>query len=185
MALFLAYHNPCVDGVYSLFTSFLFFREIQLQDIPPSLFMDYIDQFEKYEDINHNIFQYRQKKSESQSETKEEYKIDTSKKFKNEYSPSILEGIIYVPIKLDSLGTFTFPYKHYTKAFLKKSVLILMDHSGSNAESIIEAGDKFRKVIIIDHHVTFENYLEEIKKVIKNSIIKYINLNRRKNIQGI
>jgi len=164
MSIFLAYHCPCTDGAFSLYSAFVFFREIQKLNISVDDFRDYISQFKDYENINQTILEYKNLKTEpSKAMPEEEQKIDPSKQYNDDFSPSILDRIIYTPIKLTADGSFPFPYRNYRPEFLKRSMIIIMDYSGSTVEIVKNISESFAQLIIIDHHLTFENILNGLK----------------------
>jgi len=166
MSIFLAYHCPCTDGAYSLFNAFVFFREIQKLNISVDDFRDYISQFNDYQNINQTIIEHKQSKDANfKIQPEEEQKLDPSKRYSDEYSPSYVDKIIYTPIKLTADGSFPFPYRNYRPEFLKRSILIIMDYSGSTVEIVKDISETFAQLLIIDHHLSFEHIVNELKTV--------------------
>ena len=166
MSIFLAYHCPCTDGAYSLFNAFVFFREIQKLNISNDEFRDYISQFNDYQNINQTILEYKKIKTQpSEAKEQEEQKIDPSRLYNDDFSPSVLDRVIYTPIKLTADGSFPFPWKNYRPEFLKRSMIIIMDYSGSTVEIVKNISQAFAQLIIIDHHLSFEHIINELKAV--------------------
>ena len=162
MSVFLAYHYPCLDGAYSLLMSFLFFRETQKKGISVQDFIDYISPYDNYQNIDKSIYEHvdSHKASQGTEESKNEYNPEEY----NEYSPMVIKDVVYVPTRLNANGTFYFPFNKYSSDFLKKSVLIFMDYNGINAGTIVDVTSKFLKLIVIDHHLTFEHVLTELQE---------------------
>jgi nanoRNase/pAp phosphatase (c-di-AMP/oligoRNAs hydrolase) len=155
MSVFLAFHHPCLDGTYAVLMSFLYFREAQKLGISAKDFIAYIAQFNDYQSIKKPITENMEHHVTS-SQPQEESKVNYKSHSLNEYSQTSIKDIVYVPAHNNDSGTFSFPYNSYTPTFLKESVLILMDYAGGNAKSVSEICKKFLKVIIIDHHLSFE-----------------------------
>ena len=167
MSIFLVYHLPCLDGAYSVLASFLFFREIHKQGISSQQFMEYISQFDSYDSITIPITATNNVKSPDQVSLLEfeEFKANPSKKAADEYNPKFNKDITYVPVKLNSFGTFDFPYNRYDECYLKESIIIIMDYSTGHPDILITVSQKFSCAIIIDHHLTFERILASLEEV--------------------
>jgi len=161
MSVFLGYHFPCLDGVYSVCSAFLFFRDIQRVGATAQDFIEYIARFESFEDINKPFYKWRFLFKEIQEE---EAKASDYSDFPHEYSPKILKGVVFLPCRLTSNGACDFPYEQYSEEHLAKSVIILMDYSTGTAANIRNLCQTFSKVIILDHHLTFENILIELSQ---------------------
>jgi len=159
MSVFLAYHYPCLDGVYSVCSPFLFFRDIQRRGFTAQDFIEYIHQFDSVADINKSFYEWKGVNIPAQEE---EVKASDYDDFSHEYSPKILNNVVYLPAKLNASGSLDFPSHEYSQEHLAKSVIIFMDYSGSNAENIHGYCQMFSKVIILDHHLTFEHILEDL-----------------------
>ena len=159
MSVFLGYHYPCLDGVCSVCSPFLFFRDIQRHGFTAKDFIEYLHQFQTYDDINKSFYEWKGANKDFQDE---EVKASDYNDFSHEYSPKILNDVVYLPCRLNANGYFNFPYHQYTEEFLKNSVIFLMDYSSGSAENIRNLCQTFSKLIVLDHHLTFEHILEEL-----------------------
>jgi nanoRNase/pAp phosphatase (c-di-AMP/oligoRNAs hydrolase) len=161
MSVFLAFHHPCLDGTYAVLMSYLYYREAQKLGISAKDFIAYIAQFNDYKSIDKPItkdMEHHSKISQSQEESKIDFKSHSS----NEYSQASIKDVVYIPAHNNASGIFSFPYNTYAPSFLKESVLILMDYAGGSAKSVSSICQKFLKVIIIDHHLSFEHMVTEL-----------------------
>lgn len=163
MSVFLAYHYPCLDGTYAVTISFLFFREIQKRGISSKQFIEYISQFEDYNSINKSIYEWNTPQKNIDDGI-EETKTDSNKDLLDEYSPKIVENIEFLPTRVNPNAIFCFPYGKYSETHLKNSIMIYMDYSGGSAENVIEVSQKFGKHIILDHHLTLQHIIAELKE---------------------
>jgi len=160
MSIFLGYHYPCLDGAYALSCAFLFFREIQKMGITSEDFIQYISQFKSFEEINQNIIQFS---SQNKDQNKEERKVNSIFEDLSEYSPYLLDQVVYVPAILNSDG-YSFPAKKYKPEFLQNSVLILMDYYAATPACVSKLCTQFKKVIILDHHLTFGSIISHFNE---------------------
>jgi len=162
MSIFLAYHYPCLDGTYSVSMAYLFFRHIQEAGLTAQDFQEYISGFNSFSEIDKSLYEFKGKQLKENQE--EETKLQDYSDYSHEYSPKILKEVVYIPARLNANGYFDFPYHQYSPEVLAKSVLFLMDYNAGNAGNLFGLCKMFAKVIVIDHHLTFEHILENLEK---------------------
>ncbi|EAR99692.2 hypothetical protein TTHERM_00590300 (macronuclear) [Tetrahymena thermophila SB210] len=185
-SIIVGYHYPCIDGVFSALNCFLSLKLYNQfnKDLMERLLS------EDFEDCYFNGFNQKSKDQNDktasekvQSEVKEEQK--QSQQEISELSEDVnqlkqrlqlhsedLKGYLYsdsfkpmkfVPSKIqqDSTeqGNVYLKFKTVDKA---NSVLILLDYYGQSAENLQKFCDQYKKVIVIDHHITLISTLEQI-----------------------
>jgi len=163
MSIFLAYHDPCLDGAYSVSMAYLFFRDIQRSGLTPKDFNEYISTFKSFSEIDKSLYEFKGKHLK-EDQNKEETKFQDFQKYleySHEYSPSNLKQVVYAPSRQDVGEFFEMRYRLYSPEVLAESVLIMMDYNTGDAGKIERLCNLFSKVIIIDHHLTFEHILEK------------------------
>ncbi len=158
MSIFLAYHDPCLDGAYSVSMAYLFFRDIQRSGLTTKDFKEYISIFKSFSEIDKSLYEFKGKHLK-EDQDKEETK---SQGYSHEYSPSNLKQVVYAPSKQDVGEFFEERFRLHSPEVLAESVLIMMDYNTGDAGKIERLCNLFSKVIIIDHHLTFEHILENL-----------------------
>ena len=170
MKVILAYHFPCLDGAHSSAIAFLLFRELKKRGYNLSDFINYIENISSFEEIE-PIFSKLKTNSDSlkiggSEQIEEIKKIDDD----DEYMPFVFPDLIYFPVRLNPSGKLLLPIKEIGETILKESILIIMDYYAQNSENIIELCTIFKKLIILDHHLSFEFILKEMEQ---NNVSNY------------
>lgn len=185
MSVFIAYHCPCVDGSYAATAAYFFFKEMANQKRPISEFISYIEsmkefnpekEIEPFLKLTIAIDGKTEEKTDSTEETK--LPLDTQKdKDKDKLSntkivTATIDNLYFVPAKLNAAKKIDYDFEKFGTKHLADSVMFMLDYYGGR-ENMLAFCEMFKKVVIIDHHLTLQVLLSEMKEKPANLVIYY------------
>ncbi|KAL4486065.1 hypothetical protein ABPG72_003999 [Tetrahymena utriculariae] len=185
-SIIVGYHYPCIDGVFSALNCFLSLKlynqfnkdlmeRLLNEDFETYYFNGVNQKLQEQNDLVGNQKVENEIKEEQKQSIQEgsELSEDVNQlKQRLQLHSEDLKGYLYsdsfqlmkfVPSKIqqDSTeqGNVYLKFKTVDKA---NSVLILLDYYGQSAKNLQKFCDQYKKVIVIDHHITIISTLEQI-----------------------
>jgi len=162
--IYLAF-RPNLDGYYSALNAFLFFRDIQKAHISAADFINYISQFNSFEGINQNIYEFTEKSQPKPSSSVQGKKGKDPKSKQENLSISAVKDVLYLSIKHIPDSDFYFPYEYHNPEKLKNSILIFIGGFPNTLGALQDISQSFHKVIFIDFHHASQKNIKKFTKV--------------------
>ncbi|KAL4435986.1 hypothetical protein ABPG74_022221 [Tetrahymena malaccensis] len=184
--IIVGYHYPCIDGVFSALNCFLslklynqFNKDLMDRLISEDFETCYFNGINQTNQQQINMVANENVSNENQEEQKQSQKESSELpedvnqlKQRLQLHSEDLKGYLYsdsfklmkfVPSKIQQDSTEQGNvYLRFKTVDIANSVLILLDYYGQSAQNLQKFCEQYKKVIVIDHHITIISTLEEI-----------------------